>query len=90
MYIALQILLRTGPHPSVEDRASYGCVGRMERIEHRLRLAVNEASGHPHQEAVLLTFTYSSQTSLKNALIPSSLRDSCNNTNFMSTGTACC
>lgn len=45
------------------------------------------ASGHPGEEAVRLTFTYSSQTSVKNALIPSSLRDSCSSTNFISTTT---
>lgn len=55
----------------------------MERIQHRLdaKCGSGDEEGETSQT---LTFTYSSQISMKNDLIPSSFRDSCSKMNFIS------
>jgi hypothetical protein len=72
---------RARPYTSIKHRAYYRAVRGVERIQHRL----------PHRQCLartahitLLTFAYSSQTSIKNALIPSSFLPSWSSTNFMS------
>ena len=53
---------------------------RVERVQHRLQSVSIAIPGCP----MPLTFTYSSQTSVKNCRIPSSFFPSCRSTNFMS------
>ena len=58
----------------------------MEGIHHRLRKRVSFLLSYIYIlcSSKKLTFTYNSQTSMKNDLIPSSFFPSCNSTNFIS------
>ena len=77
-----QVFLRAQPHPCIKHSTNYHAMRRMKRVHHRLTpyplqfLAITQQSP--------LTFMYSSHTSVKKALIPSSFLPSCNKTNFMS------
>lgn len=77
---ALEVFLRTRPHPTVKHGAAYRRVGSMERIHGRLRNPLK----NENKEERTRTLTYSSQRSLKNTLIPSSFFVSCRTINFMS------
>jgi hypothetical protein len=76
-----QVFLSACPYPSIKHYADDHAVRRMKRVHHRLQWP---PSVFINQQQSPLTFTYSSHTSVKNDLIPSSFFPSCSSTNFMS------